>query len=605
MNKYEKMNEARLVQDFKKRVVAYCRVSTDNEDQTNSYESQQRFFKEYIERTPGWELVEVFADKGLSGTSTAKRKAFNQMIDRARGGDFDLIITKEISRFARNTLDSIQFTRELKKYGVGVLFMNDGINTLDGDAELRLSILASIAQEESRRTSERVKWGQKRRMEAGIVFGNSMLGYDVKGGVISINEEGAKIVRLIFHMFVNERKGVHTIANELREEGYRTVRGNPHWTNTQITRVIRNEKYCGDLVQKKTITPDFLTQAKKKNEGEEEFVIIKNHHEPIISRKLFNEANKIIDENSSEPKDKSKYTKRYPFSGKLVCGICGKNYASRPRKRANGTTYNTWKCVDNLVYGKPRVDRAGNKLGCAAPTIRNDEAMLIMNKVVKTLQIESESFVRNVVQTVQAVIAAGSEASDAEKLLLRVEDAKSRKKRLIELYMDNGISREDFASARDKVDGEIEELQKLMDSIDHRGIIIELQQALINDITSTVNSILSGDVESGAFYRELLDKMVVRGKNDIEVYLKLLPLKWRYAMKGALKLADYPNLQNDAETSIVPDATLSKCDYTGIVIPGRANIVSEVEANILCQISLTLNRVYTVMPPLGRLWTRL
>ena len=294
MNRYERLNEERKIIDTRKRVAAYCRVSTDNEDQANSFESQQRYFKQYIERNPDWELYEIFADEGISGTSTKKRKEFNRMIACAKNGDFDLIITKEISRFARNTLDSIYYTRDLKKHGVGVIFLNDSINTLDGDAELRLAIMSSIAQEESRKTSERVKWGQKRQMEQGVVFGRSMLGYDVKDGKMTINEEGAKIVRLIFHKFVNEGKGTHVIARELREEGILPCRVK-EWQNTVILRVIRNEKYCGDLVQKKTYTPDFLSHEKKYNRGQEEFVIIKDHHEPIVSRELFEEAKALVE----------------------------------------------------------------------------------------------------------------------------------------------------------------------------------------------------------------------------------------------------------------------------------------------------------------------
>ena len=159
-----------------KRVAAYCRVSTDKDDQANSFESQQRYFREYIERHPDMELQEIYADEGISGTSTRKRKRFNAMIRAAKEGKIDLIVTKGVSRFARNTVDTLQYTRELKAIGIGVFFMNDGINTLEPDAELRLSIMASIAQEESRKTSSRVKWGQTRRMEQGVVFGGSLLG---------------------------------------------------------------------------------------------------------------------------------------------------------------------------------------------------------------------------------------------------------------------------------------------------------------------------------------------------------------------------------------------------------------------------------------------
>ena len=241
IEKYELLNNEKKLDNPIKRVAAYCRVSTDNEDQANSFESQQKYYKKYILEHPDWELYEIFADEGVSGTSTKKRKEFNRMIECAKNGDIDLIITKEISRFARNTLDSISHTRQLKKYGVGVIFMNDNINTLDSDAELRLTIMSSIAQDESRRTSERVKWGQKRRMEDGVVFGCSMLGYDVENGKMTINEEGAKIVRLIYHKFVNEGKGTHTIARELKEEGIKSMTAKD-WSNTVILRVLRNEK---------------------------------------------------------------------------------------------------------------------------------------------------------------------------------------------------------------------------------------------------------------------------------------------------------------------------------------------------------------------------
>ena len=179
-----------------------------------------------------------------------------------KNGDFDLIVTKEISRFARNTLDSIFYTRDLKKHGVGVIFMNDNINTLDGDAELRLAIMSSIAQEESRKTSERVKWGAETPDGAGSCVWAEYAWLRCKDGKMNINEDGAKIVRLIFHKFVNEGKGTHVIARELREEGIKPMRVK-EWQNTVILRVIRNEKYCGDLVQKKTYTPDFLSHEKK------------------------------------------------------------------------------------------------------------------------------------------------------------------------------------------------------------------------------------------------------------------------------------------------------------------------------------------------------
>ena len=211
------------------KVASYCRVSTDRDDQANSFESQQRYFKEYIDRQPDWELYQVYADEGITGTSTKKRTAFNRMIADAHMGKFQLILTKEVSRFSRNILDTISYTRELKALGVGVVFMNDGINSLEPDAELRLSIMGSMAQEESRKTSSRVKWGQTRRMEQGVVFGRSLLGYDVKDGKMTVNPKGAEIVRQIFRKYGIEKKGTSVIARELREAGYKSLTGNTKW----------------------------------------------------------------------------------------------------------------------------------------------------------------------------------------------------------------------------------------------------------------------------------------------------------------------------------------------------------------------------------------
>ena len=220
-------------------VASYCRVSTDKEDQANSFASQQRYFKEYIDRQPDWELYRVYADEGITGTSTKKRVQFNHMISDAKMGKFQIILTKEVSRFSRNILDTIAYTRELRHLGIGVVFLTDGIDTLEPDAELRLSILGSIAQEESRKTSTRVKWGQTRRMEQGVVFGRSLLGYDVRGGQLFINPEGAKTVQLIFHKYVLEHKGAWTIARELQDAGLRTLTGTTQWRNSGVLKILK------------------------------------------------------------------------------------------------------------------------------------------------------------------------------------------------------------------------------------------------------------------------------------------------------------------------------------------------------------------------------
>lgn len=539
MNKYERLNQERKLIDTKKRVAAYCRVSTDNDDQANSFESQQRYFKQYIERNPDWELFEIFADEGISGTNTKKRKEFNRMIACAKNGDFDLIITKEISRFARNTLDSIYYTRDLKKHGVGVIFMNDNINTLDGDAELRLAIMSSIAQEESRKTSERVKWGQKRQMEQGVVFGRSMLGYDVKDGKMYINEAGAKIVRLIFHKFVNEGKGTHVIARELREEGIKPMRVK-EWQNTVILRVIRNEKYCGDLVQKKTYTPDYLSHEKKYNRGQEEFVIIKDHHEPIISRELFEEANRILDAKSLSPEGKAKHSNRYPFSGKLKCGRCGASYVARYKKRQDGSRYKAWRCLEAARHGSPHTDKAGNRVGCFGESIRNEDAIHIMYLVCQTLNLDRKKIISNLTKTIGAIISMDMTGTDTNALADKIADAERKRTNLIELYTGGDIDRAEFTALRAKYDAEIESLKSMAESIEKQQAMVKKQQEVMKDIRNTLEELIKGIEYEDEFYTQILDKMVINDRDNIDVYLNLLPLKWSYTVAKASKKALAP-----------------------------------------------------------------
>lgn len=266
-----------------KNVCAYCRVSTDKSDQANSLLSQKQYFYECISRNPDWRLIKIFADSGLSGTTTQKRVEFQRMISLAVSGKIDLIITKEVSRFARNTVDALTYTRLLKQHNVGVIFLSDNINTLSSDGELRLSILSMIAQEESRKTSERVKWGQKRSMERGTVFGNGIYGYNLSRGRLSVNHEQAKTVKKIFEMYAFNGFNPRQIADRLNESG-------GEWKTETVRKMLKNEKYCGDLICQKQITCDYLNHTRRANTKEK--ITIRDHHEPIVSRELFNAAQK-------------------------------------------------------------------------------------------------------------------------------------------------------------------------------------------------------------------------------------------------------------------------------------------------------------------------
>ena len=556
--RYELLNQERKMQETKKRVAAYCRVSTDNEDQANSFESQQRYFRQYIERNPDWELYAIFADEGISGTNTKKRKEFNRMIACAKNGDFDLIITKEISRFARNTLDSIFYTRDLKKHGVGVIFLNDNINTLDGDAELRLAIMSSIAQEESRKTSERVKWGQKRQMEQGVVFGRSMLGYDVKDGKMTINEEGAKIVRLIFHKFVDEGKGTHVIARELREEGIKPMRVK-EWQNTVILRVIRNEKYCGDLVQKKTYTPDFLSHEKKYNRGQEEFVIIKDHHEPIISRELFDKANRILDAKSLSQEGKAKHSNRYPFSGKIKCGRCGASYVARYKTRKDGSRYKAWRCYEAANHGRPHIDKAGNKKGCSGESIRNEDAIYLLYLVCRELKINRQKVVDNLTKTIDLCLRTDLTGTSTSGISEKIEEARKKRTGLIDLYTSGDIDKTEFTALRAKYDEDIEMLKSMAEGTRQQQTMILKQQELMADIKNATLKLINGIQYEDEYYTQILDKMVINDKNHIDVYLKMLPHKWSFTVAKGVTGALETLKKAEASENSISEASLPRC----------------------------------------------
>lgn len=533
MDKYQRMYQDKMQEKNILRVGAYCRISTDKYDQANSFQSQQGYFKEYIERNPKWELAEIFADEGKSGTSTKKRTAFNRMIECAKSGGLDLIITKEISRFARNTLDSIYYTRELKRIGVGVIFVGDNINTLEPDAELRLTIMSSIAQEESRKTSDRVKWGQKRRMEQGVVFGRDMLGYDVRGGQLFVNEEGAKVVRLIFHKFVDEGKGTHVIARELREAGIKSYNHNQEWSNTVILRLIRNEKYCGDLVQKKTFTPDYLSHEKKYNRGEEEFVILKNHHQPIISRETFDRANAILESRAITQEGKSKYSNRHVFSGKIKCGRCGRAYVARSKTRKDGSQYKAWRCFEATQHGSIHLDKSGNQVGCSNDSIRNEDAEYIMSLVVKNLDFDKEVLIKSLLNIIKSVVSSDTDDIKTEKLFQEITDIDNQQARLIEIFMRGNITKDEFVAARAKNDAEMAHTRGLIESLEKQNLIVHNYQVLIRDIENAFHEMVEGYSSDDIFYRNILNEMVVHDRDNIDVYLNFLPHQWSYTVEKA------------------------------------------------------------------------
>lgn len=513
-------------------VASYCRVSTDKDDQSNSFESQQRYFKEYIDRQPDWELYQVYADEGITGTSTKKRVQFNRMISDAKMGKFSLIITKEVSRFSRNILDTIGYTRELKALGVGVLFMNDGIHTMEPDAELRLSIMGSIAQEESRKTSSRVKWGQTRQMERGVVFGRSMLGYDVKDGTLMVNSDGATLVRLIFHKYGVEQKGTSIIAREMREAGYLTHSGNQKWNNSHIVKILKNEKYVGDLVQKKTYTPDYLTHQKKYNCGAEEKICLTDHHEPIIDRELWNHVQSELNRRNRHGQLGIGHGNRYVFSGKIHCGLCGSTFVSRKKRYKNGAVNRKWGCLTAINEGTDHIDPTGNPAGCNIGIMLRDD---FATEVLRTAAGAALASPKWITEQVHSCTKAELELSEiktsdsAETLEYEIQQLTRKKESILDAFFSKDITKEEMRLMNERYDRQMAELQAGLRAARDREQLTYDTSTLNADVKAHIGE-LAGREVGESFYKFILDTITVYPDRRLEIRLNLLPQKWRFVL---------------------------------------------------------------------------
>jgi len=351
-------------QVVKRKVAAYARVSTDSDEQYSSYEAQVTYYTNFIKGKPNWEFVKVYADEGISGTTTKRRDDFNEMIEKALNGEIDLIITKSISRFARNTLDTITYVRKLKAAGVEVYFEKENLWSLDDKTEFLLTIMASIAQEESRSISQNVTLGKRWSMKEGRVsFAyKNFLGYEKVDGKIVINEEQAKIVRLIYMMFLKEGKTCTGIAEYLKSEGIPTPSGKScNWTKNTVTSILTNEKYKGDALLQKTYTFDYLEHKLVPNKGELPQYYVENNHPAIIDRDVWEMVQTEMMRRSMLG---AAYSASSIFVSKLVCGDCGRPYGKKKWHSTDKYTKEIYRCNDK--YNKSHAQ-------CQTPTLTEEE----------------------------------------------------------------------------------------------------------------------------------------------------------------------------------------------------------------------------------------
>lgn len=428
------------------RVAAYCRVSTDKEDQRSSLAAQQTYFAQYIQGHQDWAPAGVFADEGLSGTSASRRPQFRRMVQLALAGEIDLIVTKEVSRFARNTVDTLALTRELKAQGVGVIFLNDGIDTRQEDGEFRLTIMASVAQEESRKISQRTRWGQAQAMKRGVVFGNdSLYGYTLSHGRLTVRPEQAEVVRAVYRKFLAEGKGTYVIARELTQAGVAPPLGpGDAWSSTAVLRLLRNEKYTGDLLQQKYLTTDHLTHKKIPNDGRQPQLLLRDHHEAIVSRADFLAVQEELARRRDLAGEGRRYSGSHWYSGKVVCGLCGKTFTAKTTHGKQGQVYRRFVC-------------RGRAAGCPAKSLSGKGMEAAAAHVLALLPLDRQAIRQSLLAELEEAWA--EEETGAAELHRALARQRARRQRALEAYLDGTLPREEWASQAARCQGEIDRLQ--------------------------------------------------------------------------------------------------------------------------------------------------
>ena len=462
---------------LRKKVVIYARVSTDHDAQLSALENQIDWYKPLLDLHPEWELVGQYIDEGITGTSAEKRPEFMRMIEDALVHKFDMILTREVSRFARNTVDTLNYTRKLRDHGVEVYFINDGIKTFDGDGELRLTLMATLAQDESRKTSIRVKSGQQTSMNNGVIYGNgNILGYDKVGKEMIINPEQARTVRLIYDMYL-AGAGLVKIKDELERRGYKTSQGKDKWFPTVISHVLKNSFYCGIITYHKEYVPDYLKQKKVKNYGEIEFTQVQGTHEPIVTVEEFERVQKIMaDKTNGMPylrKGKQKGKKpRTTVWGKLLICECGHTFNMRRWDRADRQPGNSYQCYSSVQTGSYESrKKKGLPLDgiCQSPMIPEWRLQMMANLIFRKYLSEKDK-VLALANSILECYNGGTEEPDNTEALLKAKQtelARLQKKldNYIEMRAEGDLSRELFRSKCNEIEPKIKKLQDEIETL--------------------------------------------------------------------------------------------------------------------------------------------
>lgn len=536
------INKGKSIYELPIRVTYYARVSTDKDEQINSLQNQISYYSDFIKGNSNWTYVEGYIDEGISGTSVNKRDSFLKMIDDAKLGKFDFIITKEISRFSRNTLDSIKYTQELLRNGVGVFFQSDNINTLLPDSELRLTIMSSIAQDEVRKISERVKFGFKRAIENGVVLGNNKIwGYKKDNGKLVIDEEQAEVVRLIFELYAIDNMGIRAISTELSARGYLNTEGNPFSFST-VRNILVNPKYKGYYCGRKTQKYDYRNKDRKVFD-EKDWVMYKDEEDvpPIVSEELWEKANKILAKRSKILKGDGhvSYNNKYTYSSKIICSKHKCSYQRKLYRYPSGDK-ELWQCKEYLEKGKDY---------CDMPTIYTTELNEIMKQCYNEVVTNKADIIHDLIKIYSSISQQSNITQDIAKCKVNINEFLKRKDKLLDLSIAGKISDDEFEKRNNSFNLEIESLKvKIKDLEEQEESNKEIEksiEALRKIIAKELNF---DDGFDNAIIDSLLDKIEVyktdeKNVIDVKVYLKLLDDTLEYRINRSRKNTSVCNKQ--------------------------------------------------------------
>lgn len=492
------------IYDIPLRVTFYARVSSEKDEQLNSLDNQISYYRNFIQNNAKWTFVDGYIDEGISGMSTLKRENFHNMVNDAKLNKFDLIITKEITRFARNTLDSIQYTRELLSYGVGVFFQNDNINTLDEDSELRLTIMSGIAQDELRKLSSRIKFGHQEAIKKSVVLGNSRIfGYRKDNKRLVVDEEEAAMVRELFELYATDQYSMKQIEDLFWNKGYRNHNGNKI-SHSTMSNTISNPKYKGYYVGNKVKIVDMFTK-KQKFLPPEEWVMFKDESgeivPAIVSEELWEQANDVLRRRSKDVKNRQNICNHQNLlTGKLICTHCGRAYYRRDSKDKSGNVNSKWVCSGKINNGAD---------SCPSFAVYEEELKPLLYEVFRDTSGDVQRIIDEYTEMYRQIEQGDSVTKELSKAKKRIEILTRKKSKLLEYNVEGKITDSDFLQmnrqASEEIDTlhlEIAELEEQLNSREEfRKQIEALRRAMQN---------AERDAADGIINKEFIDKYIDR-----------------------------------------------------------------------------------------------